>query len=220
MLWEMKENKLLSSAREQDTHLSSLRGVCVHFLVEYPIKLFADCFSFSCQEEYCCICLPLTIPICANMLSGGDTKVEFHLAQHICCNKLLKVKKKKVQSFNKISKIVLKFQVLDRHGNKTGLTREPAHWQTSHESRLGKNSLIGSLGNHPLTYSRAQGRNHGELSGKVSRSVCLGRTASACRRTRWALQPDSLTRWTQRTRGGSLSKFQNLSNLSAPRQIH
>lgn len=176
---------------------------------------FVQIVSVRCQEECSWILLLLTIPICTNALSGVDTEVEFHPAEHICCE-LLKVKKIQCwgQSFKQISKIVLKYQVLDRHVNKTRLTHERTHWQASHKfiSSLGGKSPIGSLGNHPFTYSRAQGRTHGKLSGKVSRNVFL---ESPCRRTRWALQSNSDTLNPTYTRRVSEQISKSVKSVSA-----
>lgn len=77
---------------------------------------------------------------------------------------------------------------------------------------FGWKSPIGSLGNHPFTYSRAQGRTHGKLSGKVSRNVFL---ESPCRRTRWALQSNSDTLNPTYTRRVSEQISKSVKSVSA-----
>ena len=119
-----------------------------------------------------------------------DIEVEFHLTK-LVCHELLKVNKTKYDiAFNlskdisnsfDISSPAHKLATLDAHTWAhilTGITQIYfIFWGR-------KKHLIGSLGNHPITYSGAQGRHHGRLSGKVSRNVCSERTAGPCRRTR------------------------------------
>lgn len=172
-----------------------------------------------CQGECSCNGTQLHKYMCAFRRHQSGTSHE---------NALSKARKKEHNLFRKVSKIVLKFQAQDRRAQQTqahtwahtltGITDDLSRlWEREKK----KSSLLGSLGNHLPTYSRARGRNHGRLSGKVSKNVCSERTAGPCRRNR--VQPGSPTLWhikPEQTLGGFHSKSPNLSYLSALRQSH
>lgn len=123
-----------------------------------------------------------------------DTEEEFYSAEHICYDVSVVKNKINIQFSNSTifgSYEVLTFRLPDRRANKSFHT--DAHTWACILRGITQTYHIKSFSNHPLTLSHSQGRNHCRLSGKVWRNVCLERTQSPCRRTRWALRSDFLT---------------------------
>ena len=149
--------------------------------------------------------------------------MEFHLTECICC-KSWRVEKNSMRSsiIPTRYQTVLRFQVLDRHGKKKNLRHT---WGALHkcissgwEKKERIKVFLGHSAITVLTYSRAQGWNHQwQVVGEKCREMFARRERRVPTGERGELS-DTLN--LTHTHGGAQSKFQNLTNLSAPRQIH